>query len=407
MSGRLGILPGVPPRRALRHLRPVPARDQLRAVRRVVAVVVAGLIGAVLTGCLEAEIRIDVRDDGTATVAFDVYPDANALKMAGGAKTLDLYVEAAEQSPSGLTVERISRVSGPGLRFRLDEPVPVTQLAEPIRGPGLPVESLQWFRRFDLGRLEDGWRLDAEVAPVGAQLAGVLPVGPERLEALGAVEAALSITLPGRVVSTNADRFDGSTATWDLNVLATEPVALSMVTGPGPPVDRALLIAAGAALAVVVGALLAVSAGNATARRRIRRTPATPPPSAWAPPPGPAAGSPTAGPASAPSGATPMGLYSEVSGDRTVALPVGGAAWGPAPPAQSPGPTPDAPPPGAAGGAPPAPHSLTEPVTGPGAAGRAPGPSVPAGWYPDPDHPGALRFWDGVAWTDHRSAPPR
>jgi hypothetical protein len=30
-------------------------------------------------------------------------------------------------------------------------------------------------------------------------------------------------------------------------------------------------------------------------------------------------------------------------------------------------------------------------------------PSTPAGWYPDPDGSGAQRYWDGFAWTEHRS----
>ena len=39
-------------------------------------------------------------------------------------------------------------------------------------------------------------------------------------------------------------------------------------------------------------------------------------------------------------------------------------------------------------------------------------PPTPAGWYPDPEQAGHLRYWDGGAWTEHRSplqepaAPP-
>lgn len=35
-------------------------------------------------------------------------------------------------------------------------------------------------------------------------------------------------------------------------------------------------------------------------------------------------------------------------------------------------------------------------------------PPTPAGWYPDPDGSGGQRYWDGSAWTEHRSpaGPP-
>jgi hypothetical protein len=32
-------------------------------------------------------------------------------------------------------------------------------------------------------------------------------------------------------------------------------------------------------------------------------------------------------------------------------------------------------------------------------------PPTPAGWYPDTEVPGGLRYWDGIGWTEHRTPP--
>ena len=32
--------------------------------------------------------------------------------------------------------------------------------------------------------------------------------------------------------------------------------------------------------------------------------------------------------------------------------------------------------------------------------------SAPAGWHPDPESPGIMRYWNGDAWTNHRAPAP-
>lgn len=51
-------------------------------------------------------------------------------------------------------------------------------------------------------------------------------------------------------------------------------------------------------------------------------------------------------------------------------------------------------------------HAHASPDPTPAYAAPAPSaPTVPAGWYPDPANPAVGRWWDGSAWTEHRTAP--
>jgi hypothetical protein len=83
----------------------------------------------------------------------------------------------------------------------------------------------------------------------------------------------------------------------------------------------------------------------------------------------------------------------KLRGQRTgsAALPVGPAAFGP-PVAATP----------VGGPVAPAPTVPFPAATPPGFPAPAPAPVAPAGWYPDPQLIGIVRYWDGSAWTDHR-----
>lgn len=339
------------------------------------AVVVAAVVFAA-TGCLVASADIDVEEDGSGTLTIQVVPEDTWLKR-GGDAIYNGLVQALEARPD-LDVEEVSEATGRGIRVTLPFE-DVGELTTPVP-TGIPGVVFNPIRRFDVVRAEDGWVLSGEAATVGDLLAG-LPDVP--VEADVVLEYELSVDLPGgRVVSTNAQTSEGTRATWtiggDNGGFGT--VDLRMRTGPGAPVNRFALVAAAALGVVVVGAALVMLSQDRGVRRKLRKQDEPVPERSWAQT---AAPTPTASAAAAPTEPSEPseGMYSEHTGDRSTALPVGGAAWGPAPP-----------PPGSGGST-----GLAD------LPGSVAAPAVPAGWYADPSDPERLRWWDGERWTDHRS----
>jgi hypothetical protein len=432
----------------------MPSERAPRRARRGLAVGCLALASLALTGCMELTTSVEVRDDRSASIVIEAYPDADTLLAAGGEDALDAFVAAAENAAgdSGVQVDKLEDRRIPGVRITTDEVPDAGQLADPIVVPGGP--TLQWFTRFDLRKGGDGWTLDAELAPLSSIVAAI--AGPAR-DDLGRIDYTVRISLPGRVVSTNATERDGSTAIWKVDAGAGTSQRLSMATETGLFVSPIVLGVAGVALLIVIGIALVISGERWSVRRRLRRDARTATgTSTWAPTPG---GGLPSGPGAPPAtGAAPAsagkGLYSDLTGDTSVALPVGGAAWGPPPPeasvvppadvvpappatgpveppdpgpapaptaADAPGPDPSAAPDLDPSALPPppaheAPLDLPPPVDDPGpradteersaaedpAAAQPPQVRVVApGWYPDPDAPGRSRFWDGNGWTDH------
>ncbi len=316
--------------------------------RRCFVVALVAAAAVLMTGCLRTEVAVVVEDDGSGRIDLDVWFEESALDGIG--LTSDGLLDLAEAATTGVDGAEVSGLAEDGARgIRMSLPFDDhRQLADSLTNADVQGQQLRIFQSFEIEESDAGrWSLDAQVdrggfASVLAEAGGLLGIiGP----ADSAISVTFSVTLPGEVTASNADRSDGGTATWDLDQDGG-PRELTMETAPAS--SSMLLWIAGAAVALVVLLLLVVVVRRRGAARRSDRSDGT----GWAPPDG--------GPGAAP-GAAPSGWGSPPT----------------APPGWEPASAPAFAPPGPVGPGPAAPAGPPQPPTAP--FGLPQGPSQTAG----------------------------
>lgn len=266
-----------------------------RRAWRLMAVV---LVAVVATGCLSGKVDVEVDDDGAAHATVEVFPDSEVMRQISG-----LDVETLLGDPAGATDLELTRIDDDGREgFRLEFDVPDAAALGTALESGLTIggQQVTLFSAFDLVEYDYGaWRLNATVAPAGQllaaptdqALAAQVETLAQQLRAPGSVGLRLTVSLPGTIISSNADRTSGGSATWELDDPDASPTLL-METEPAPRFTTAQLVALGGVLALVVGlALAAFGSANkdrGSGRRRRKTTFGGPGPAttSWGPPPG-------------------------------------------------------------------------------------------------------------------------
>lgn len=275
---------------------------QTHVMRRTSSIVVVALICAVLlTGCLRAEIGVEVGDDGSGRVRIEIYVPTVELRRQGISEAMLEQVtrglgEAAGGTGADVDVSKVATADEQGISisFPFDD-VSQVQAAMTGRDPSMPM--VRMFETLDVHKGPDGgWVFRGTVAPQGvddtfAQLGRMLAESTGTAHGLAVdptdVSVAVSMTLPGEIATTNATDVDGGRARWVIKGDGAV-VDLSMRNSPSPfdPVTLAVVVGVGVVviglIVVVIGLLVVV-----LVRRRRRRRQITPTPVGdWGPPPG-------------------------------------------------------------------------------------------------------------------------
>lgn len=234
-------------------------------------------VSFVLTGCLTTDAYLTVDRDGSGELRLEVFPPP---EITGAVEESDAeaLARSALEGVDGATFESNQRL---GQTFYIVK-VPFSDFRELTTnvadGASVAGQRITPFSRFDLRELPDGgWSLDAVTRPLAQ--AATFAEGPQLagLQGLAASEEAgvgleLSVTLPGRLMDTNADYQEGDTASWSLNDPAAS-YTLSMRTEAKPLLTPLQWVLVGLGGVFVLGAVFMFIGASGPVKRRSLRKP--------------------------------------------------------------------------------------------------------------------------------------
>jgi len=240
-------------------------------------VLMSALAASVLTGCLRAEMEVEVGGDGSGTAAIEVYIDEAELG-AGGISQDDLVelAETATQQFDGVEVSAVEAVGSKGFRVQIpfDD---YRQLTQSLTNGDYGGVSIRLFQTFVINEGADGgWSMSATVDPVGVRATlSQIPtsISGSASSVDSSMEFVFSMTLPGKVLRSNATAVDGGTARWNLKG-DIEAVRFTMENDPPGITTLQMIFVLIGGLLLIGTALVLISAAGGRRRwdkRRRRR----------------------------------------------------------------------------------------------------------------------------------------
>lgn len=422
-----------------------------RRTRALLSGLVLGAL-ALLTGCMEINMEVDLRDNGSGALTFEtVVPKemVGFVEMAGQPLDEDFvrdqFVQGAPKSVSDMVDVSVERTDG-AVKIRVSIRFAGIEELGSMLVDGSQTEPL--FSKFDVNKTDDEWVFEAVPDDLTSALGTDESSGDPAVDDMfgdtdlfGDLEMNFTMKFSGDVIESNADEIEGNSATWKLDETVTGPFTAKAKVGGG---SNTMLIAGLVVLGIVVvaGGLLLVrsrsskgSGGSGTTTDWTHGSAATAgvpgaSPSAW--------GSQVPGASTSAWGSQVPGQPTQPTGPIGTAMPTSpplAPVSPPEPMAQPMGPPvaqPVVPEPIAQPVAQPVvpepvapvipPEPTTPPVVPPTTPQVQPVPNGPPvvptpvqqpeepastdtqvepGWYPDPWAESEWRWYDGVEWTSN------